>query len=208
MTASNPLWLLDEPLILASKSPIRRHMLAAAGLPVEVLTAEVDERAVETAARAQGAQASDVARALAREKARAVSRMHPGRVVIGADQTLDLDGEALHKPADPDAARAHLRRMSGRSHSLHSAAAIARSGEVAGDVVGTATLTMRALSDDMIDRYCRTVGVAVLGSVGAYQLEGPGIHLFETIEGDHFTILGLPLLEVLACLRDLSLVAR
>jgi septum formation protein len=208
MTGVSALWLAEKPLILASKSAIRRQMLEAAGLPVEVVTADVDERAVEIAARARGAQASRVATALAAEKARTVSRMHPARAVAGADQTLDLDGEALHKPADIQAARVQLKRLSGRRHTLHSAAAIARDGAIVAEAVSTATLTMRTLSDDMIDRYCRTVGDAVLGSVGAYQIEGPGIHLFETIEGDHFTILGLPLLDVLARLRDLGLVAR
>jgi septum formation protein len=208
MMGDSALWLADRPLILASRSAIRRQMLEAAGLPVEVVTADVNERDVETAARAGGAQAPGVAVALAAEKARAVSRMHPARPVAGADQTLDLDGEALHKPADMAAARTQLRRLSGRRHTLHSAAAIVHDGAVVAQAVGSATLTVRPLSDDMIDRYCRAAGDAILGSVGAYQLEGSGIHLFESIEGDHFTILGLPLLVVLARLRDLGLVAR
>jgi septum formation protein len=208
MTGPHPLWRGREPLVLASKSAIRLQILRAAGLPVDVVPAVLDERSVEHEARARGADAAGVATALAREKARAVSRAHPGRVVLGADQTLDLGSDALHKPADLDAARAQLRRMSGRRHTLHSAAAIARSGEVLAVAASMATLTMRPLSDDMIERYCRQAGAAILDSVGAYQLEGPGIHLFETIEGDHFTILGLPLLEILAALRDLDHVAR
>lgn len=208
MTGPYSLWLDREPLVLASKSAIRLQMLRAAGLPVDVVPAVLDERSVEDEARAGGADAAGVAVALAREKARAVSRAYPGRIVMGADQTLDLGGDALHKPADLDAARAQLRHMSGRRHTLHSAAAIARSGEVLAVAASMATLTMRPLSDAMIDRYCRHAGAAILDSVGAYQLEGPGIHLFETIEGDYFTILGLPLLDILAALRDLHHVAR
>jgi septum formation protein len=208
MTGPRPLWLGREPLVLASKSAIRLQILQAAGLPVDVVPAVLDERSVEHEARGRGADAAGVATALAREKARAVSRAHPERVVLGADQTLDLGGDALHKPADLDAARAQLRRMSSRRHTLHSAAAIARCGEVLAVAASMATLTMRPLSDAMIDRYCMQAGAAILDSVGAYQLEGPGIHLFETIEGDHFTILGLPLLDILAALRDLDHVAR
>lgn len=208
MTPGSVLWLAGEPLVLASKSAIRCQILNAAGLPVDVVPAVLDERAVEDVARARGHGAAGVAAALAREKALAVSRAQRGRIVIGADQTLDLDGEGLHKPTDIDAARAQLRRLSGRRHTLYSAAAIARSGEVLAVAASLATLTMRTLSDDMIDRYCRQAGPAILGSVGAYQLEGLGIHLFETVVGDHFTILGLPLIEILARLRDLGHVAR
>ena len=205
--AATSLWLDRDPLVLASRSAGRRALLEAAGIAVELRPADVDERAAEEAARRSGADAKGVAVALAGVKALAVSGACPERVVLGADQTLDLDGEALHKPASRQEAAAHLRRMSGREHRLHSAVHIRRGGEVILSAVETAALTMRPLSDDMIARYLDAAGGAVLSSVGAYQLEELGIHLFERIEGDHFTILGLPLLPVLAGLRSAGLVA-
>lgn len=207
MSGSASLWLADAPLVLASRSTIRRVVLESAGIPVEAMVAEVDERDLEDRARSAGADAAGVAQALAVAKAVAVSRLKPGRLVLGADQTLDLAGEALHKPDGPAGARAQLRRLAGRRHVLHSAAALARDGAVMAEAADAALLTMRPLDDAMIGRYLAAAGEAVLGSVGAYQLEGVGVHLFETIEGNHFTILGLPLLPLLDRLRRLGAIA-
>ncbi|MHB2168314.1 Maf family protein [Alsobacter sp. R-9] len=201
MSAGHPLWLADRPLVLASKSATRIAMLEAAGLPVEAVPAAIDERALEDETRQVGGDAATVAASLARAKALAVSSVMPGRIVVGADQTLDLGGEALHKPSDRAAAIGQLRRMAGRDHVLHSAACIARDGVVVADVAADARLRVRDLSEASLARYCDAAGDAVTASVGAYQLEGPGIHLFSAIDGDHFTILGLPLLPLLAALR-------
>jgi septum formation protein len=193
------LWLAADPLVLASRSAARRAMLAAAGIPVETVAAGIDERAVE--ARLDTADAGDAALALAREKAIAVARRFAHRLVVGADQILAIDGLRLSKPADRAAAREQLRRLSGRTHALHSAVAVVREGRMVFGDVGVAKLTMRALSDRFLEAYLDAGGAAVTESVGGYQLEKLGIHLFERIEGDHFTILGLPLMPLFAFLR-------
>jgi septum formation protein len=193
------LWLADKPLVLASKSAPRRALLEAAGIPVEVRPADIDERAVEQAAAANGA--SEVAALLARAKARAVANVMPGRLVLGADQTLVLGERRFDKPTDPAAARAQLRTLAGKAHELHSAMAFVRDGEVLHETVQVARMTMRALSENFLDAYLETAGDAVTASVGAYQLERYGVHLFERVEADHFTILGLPLLPALDFLR-------
>jgi septum formation protein len=194
------LWLADKPLVLASKSAPRRAMLEAAGIPIEIRPAEIDERAVERAA--VGNAAGDVAALLAREKARAISIGMPGRLVLGADQTLVLGERRFDKPADISGARAQLRALAGKTHELHSAVAFVRDGEVLGEVVQVARMTMRAFSDQFLDAYLEAAGPAVMASVGAYQLERYGVHLFERVEADHFTILGLPLLAALDFLRQ------
>jgi septum formation protein len=194
------LWLADRPLVLASKSAPRRAMLEAAGIPIEVRPADIDERAVERAAVANAA--GDVAALLAREKARAVSIGMPGRLVLGADQTLVLGERRFDKPADVAAARAQLRTLAGKTHELHSAIAFVRDGEVLSETVQVARMTMRAFSDRFLDAYLDAAGAAVMASVGAYQLERYGVHLFERVEADHFTILGLPLLAALDFLRQ------
>ena len=194
------LWLADRPLVLASKSAPRRAMLEAAGIPIEVRPADIDERAVERAAVANAA--GDVAALLAREKARAVSIGMPGRLVLGADQTLVLGERRFDKPADVAAARAQLRTLAGKTHELHSAIAFVRDGEVLSETVQVARMTMRAFSDRFLDAYLDAAGAAVMASVGAYQLERYGVHLFERVEADHFTILGLPLLPALDFLRQ------
>jgi septum formation protein len=194
------LWLADKPLVLASKSAPRRAMLEAAGIPIEIRPAEIDERAVERAAVANAA--GDVAALLAREKARAISIGMPGRLVLGADQTLVLGERRFDKPADISGARAQLRALAGKTHELHSAVAFVRDGEVLGEVVQVARMTMRAFSDQFLDAYLEAAGPAVMASVGAYQLERYGVHLFERVEADHFTILGLPLLAALDFLRQ------
>lgn len=200
MAASdNPLWQGTAPLLLASKSAARRALLEAARLPFEILGVEVDERAIEAEAPEDGPDG--VARRLAREKALAGSRLRPDALVIGADQTLALGTEAFHKPADRDAAKVQLTRLAGRTHALHSAVALARDGEVVFDTVEAAHLTMRPMSSSSLDAYLDAAGDAVLGSVGGYQLEGLGIHLFERVDGAHSVILGLPLLPLLGFLR-------
>ena len=193
------LWLKGEPLVLASKSEIRRKILVAAEIPVEVRPAAIDERALE-----QGAgpvTAPDLAGLLAAAKARAVSKSLPARLVLGADQTLGFGGRIFSKPADRAAARAQLGRLRASAHELHSAIAVVEDGDVLFAHVSSARLTMRGFSDEFLERYLDAVGPAALQSVGSYQLEAAGIHLFEGIKGDHFTILGLPLLPLLEFLR-------
>ena len=194
-----PLWRGAQPLVLASRSASRRAMLTAAGLLIEISLPDLDERAVEAAA--GPLEPAKVAMLLAREKAKAIARERPGRLVIGADQTLALGLRRFDKPRDVEAARAQLGALAGNTHQLHSAVAVVRDEEVLLDTVDTASLTMRPLSGAFLDAYLDAAGPAVLESVGAYQLEKLGIHLFARIEGDHFTILGMPLLPLIAFLR-------
>lgn len=194
-----PLWLAAEPLLLASKSKVRRALLVAAGIPVEVLAADLDERAIE--AGASSSKPGAIAALLAREKAAVIGRAHPDRLVLGADQVLALDNKRFAKPPDRAAALVQLRALAGRVHALHSAVACVQGGAVIFEHVSVARLTMRTLSDRFLDAYLDAAGHAVTQSVGAYQLEGLGSQLFERIEGDYFAILGLPLLEVLHFLR-------
>ena len=196
---SSSLWHAPAPLLLASKSSARRRVLEAAAIPVETEAADIDERAIETQSGLTDPAA--VAMLLARSKALAAAAHHPARLVLGADQTLALGERRFSKPADRAAAAAQLRALGGRSHHLHSAICLASEGRVLFAHCSVATLTMRALSEDMIDTYLDMVGSDALTSVGAYQIEGAGIHLFERVEGDHFTILGLPLLPLLDHLR-------
>ena len=200
-----PLWLAARPLVLASKSKARRAMLEAAGVAIEVKPASIDERAVES--RAAPADAGAVAALLAREKAKAVASADPERMVLGADQTLALGERRFSKAADRAAAREQLSALRGRTHTLHSAVAIVRAGAVLFEHVDAAHLTMRAFSDGFLDGYLDAVGDAATASVGGYQLEGLGIQLFERVEGDHFTVLGLPLLPLLDWLRRAGLLA-
>jgi septum formation protein len=194
------LWLSDQPLVLASKSEIRRKIVEGAGIPVEVHPAEIDERSIE--AGVGGAPARDIARMLALVKARTVADAAPGQLVLGADQTLAFGSETLSKPSDMAGARAQLFRMRGLTHELHSAISVARDKSVLFEHVGTARLTMRRFSAAFVDRYLAMAGHAALASVGGYQIEGIGIHLFDRIDGDQFTIMGLPLLPLLNFLRD------
>jgi septum formation protein len=200
------LWREPQPLLLASASPIRRLLLENAGLPIETETAGIDERALEASLRT--GDPAELARHLAVEKALAVSRRRPGRIVVGADQTLALDGALLHRPSTADQAKAQLARLAGKMHRLHSGVAVARDGACVASFVEGAQLTMRPVARDAIEAYAAIAGKERLTqSVGAYQLEGLGIHLFDRIEGDHTTILGLPMLPLLRVLRDLDLLA-
>jgi septum formation protein len=199
------LWCGKFPLILASQSRARQELLASAGIGFEAFPAEIDERAAQ---RASGLSAAgDIAALLAREKALSVSRRLPDRFVVGADQTLALGTRLFSKPAGRAEAAGQLRALSGHSHELHSAVAVARDGEILFEAAAIARMAMRRLAETEIDAYLDAVGEAVTSSVGAYQLEGLGVHLFERVEGDHFTILGLPLLQLLAFLRSERLLA-
>jgi septum formation protein len=193
------LWLAEAPLILASKSAIRRTLLETAGVPVEIRPADIDERGIEAKAQLQAPVA--VASLLAHEKAALIAQAAPGRLVLGADQVLSLDGERFSKPADRAAARAQLTKLSGHTHELYSAVAFARDDRALFEYVGVVRLTMRAFSERFLDEYLDAVGDAAMTSVGAYQLEGLGVQLFERIEGDYFTVLGLPLIAALDFLR-------
>ena len=199
-----PLWLNPQPLVLASRSDVRGKMLAAAGLRFEIRPAQIDERAVEAGSGV--ADAAAVARLLARAKAAAVARTLPGRFVLGADQTLARGARRFAKPASRADAVEQLQALRGRTHDLHSAIALVRDGTVMFDCVDNAQLTMRNISDRFLEDYLDMVGAAALASVGAYQLEGIGVHLFEHVEGDFFTILGLPLVPLLAYLRQSGMV--
>jgi septum formation protein len=193
------LWHAADPLVLASRSLSRRAILEAAGIPIEVLTPDLDERAVEAAAGPLDPAAA--AALLAREKARTVSHCAPDRLVVGADQTLALGTQRFNKPASRSMARQQLATLSGKTHELHSSVVVARNGAPLFEATTTARLTMRQLSAAFLDAYFDAAGAAVIETVGAYQLERLGIHLFERIDGDHFTILGLPLLHLLDFFR-------
>ena len=194
------LWRGKDPLILASQSRARQMLLANAGIPFEAVPADIDERAVQ---QASGLSApGEIAGLLAREKALAVSMRQPGKYVVGADQTLALEHRLFSKPVGSVQAAEQLRELAGRSHQLHSAVAVARDGKIVFEDTAIARMTMRQLSATAIRTYLDEAGEAVTSSVGAYQLEGLGAHLFERIDGDHFTILGLPLLPLLAFLRS------
>jgi len=191
-------------LILASASPTRKALLDKAGLRFEAIAAQIDERLVENQALEAGGDARDIALLLARHKAEAVSRDRPGDLVIGADQTLALGLELLHKPSSRAGAVAQLEHLRGKTHRLHAAVTLVRDGHLLWSDLQTAELTMRDFSDEERDHVLDLEGEASLASVGSYRLEGPSIRLFETVAGDYFTILGLPLLPLLAALRDIA----
>jgi septum formation protein len=193
----------QRKLVLASGSSSRRRLLEAAGLTFRVVPPDVDETSLKTDLLAQAPRpgAGAVAETLARAKCEAVSGRIPGAVVIGADQVLALGEELFDKPPDVAAARAQLLRLRGTTHRLLTAVALAQEGRTVWQCMETATLTLRSFSPMALDRYLAVAGDRVTRSVGAYEIEGPAIRLFERIEGDYFTILGLPLLPLLAELR-------
>jgi septum formation protein len=197
------IWRGTKPLILASQSPARRALLANAGIAFEAIPAGLDELEIQLASALSAP--GEIAALLARDKALFVSEKHPDRFVVGADQTLILGERLFSKPAGRAQAAAQLRALAGQSHELHSAVAVVRNDEVLFEDVSIARMTMRSLDDNAISAYLDAAGAAVTTSVGAYQLEGLGVHLFERIEGDHFTILGLPLLPLLKFLRSQGL---
>jgi septum formation protein len=199
------IWLGKHPLILASQSRARQILLANAGIAFEALPADIDERAIQE--NSGLSRPADIASLLAREKALFVSSRRPGRFVVGADQTLALGDRLFSKPAGRDQAAEQLGALAGHVHELHSAIAVAENGKMLFADTSVARMSMRRLGKDRIDAYLDQAGEAVTTSVGAYQLEGLGVHLFERIEGDHFTILGLPLLSLLAFLRSENLLA-
>ena len=201
-----PLWLAEQPLVLASRSEIRLALLRNAGLSVEAEAPDIDERSIER--RAGKSEPGEVAALLAREKAWAIASRHPARLVLGADQTLTLDDRRFSKPIDRAAAREQLRVLRGRTHELHTAVSLTRGAKTVWEHREAARLTMREFSDAFVEAYLDRAGPAVTRSVGGYQLEGLGIQLFERVDGDHFVILGLPLLPLMSYLRRSGLLAR
>lgn len=197
--------LARETLVLASGSASRKAMLAAAGVTFEAVPAALDERAIE--AEMTDSEAAEIAQALAAAKAAAVSSACPGRWVLGSDSLVEVAGRRFDKPKGRGEAASHLSFFSGKVMTLHSAAALARDGRidwVAGDF---ARLTVRELSDEFIESYLAVEWPAVGGCVGVFRIEGPGVHLFDRITGDQFTVLGMPLLPVLAALRERGVLA-
>lgn len=199
-------------LILASASKSRAQLLKNAGLDFEIMPADVDEDAIRQALESDKGQdkleSADIAEILARAKAQDVSARAGDALVIGADQILALNDEIFTKPADLEAARAHLLKLKGQTHQLYSAIVVAQNNEVIWHHVARADMTMRDYSPEFVGQYLAQVGEQVCSSVGAYQLEGPGIQLFEKIEGSYFTILGLPLLPLLGFLRSQDYIAN
>lgn len=195
---------MTSPLILASSSPFRRMLMENAGLRFDAIAADIDERAIEAPLEVAGAGPDAIALVLAKAKAVAVSQAHSGTLVIGSDQTMSLGPRVFHKPKNVNEAESHLLALSGKTHRLNSAIAIAKDGDILWEHLSHAELTMRDLDPEFIHRHIGRIGDKALGSVGAYQLEGEGIQLFSHIEGDYFTILGLPMLPLLAQLRVLE----
>ena len=197
---------MKPDLILASTSASRKMLMRNAGLTFTARAADIDERAIDAQLLKDGAGPDRVAVELARAKALAVSAEKPDAVVLGCDQTMSLGSRIYHKPKNMTQAHANLVSLSGETHRLNCGAALAVNGKIIWDVVTFANLTVRNLTDDFVKRHLESVGPKVLSSVGAYQLEGEGIQLFDAIEGDYFTILGLPLLPLLTKLRELGLI--
>ncbi|WP_374828843.1 Maf-like protein [Paenochrobactrum pullorum] len=197
---------MTTSLILASKSPFRAQLLNNSGLIFGTENADIDERAVEAPLYRSGATPEDVAVVLAEAKALAVSAKYPDAIIIGCDQTLSLSDEIFHKSTNLEEAGNNLLKLSGKTHQLNSGIVLVKNGETIWRHVSIAYMTMRHLKPEFIGRYLGRVGDIALSSVGAYQVEGEGIQLFEKIEGDYFTIIGLPLLPLLQKLREESLI--
>ncbi|MGP4724495.1 Maf-like protein [Agrobacterium sp. 16-172Ci] len=197
---------MQQELILASSSASRQMLMRNAGLTFSAIPADIDERALDEQLERDGASPEEVALELARAKALAVGALYPEALVLGCDQTMALGTRVYHKPKTMAEAEAHLLSLSGKVHRLNSAAVLVRHGEVVWQIVSSAELTVRTLSAEFVSRHLQRVGEKALSSVGAYQLEGEGIQLFTSIEGDYFTILGLPLLPLLSKLRDMDVI--
>jgi septum formation protein len=195
-------------VVLASGSVTRQRLLEAAGIAFAIDVPAIDEAEVKHSLKAAGAAPAAIAETLAELKAQRISRRHPGALVLGADQVLDCEGTIYDKPADLVAARRQLLALRGRRHELISAVVVLRDGARLWHHIGRAGLVMRDFSDAFLDDYLAAAGATVLSSVGAYRLEGPGAQLFQRIEGDYFTILGLPLLPLLDFLREHLVIAR
>lgn len=197
---------MNTTLVLASQSIHRKNLMENAGLEFKCQPADIDERTIELAIKDTGATPKELALILASAKALDVSQKIPDVYVIGSDQTLSLNDELFHKPEDMEAARRTLLKLSGQTHTLNSGVSIAKNGETIWQHASIAELTMRELSPEFIGRHLSEAGESVLTSVGAYQLEKQGVQLFEKIEGDFFTIVGLPMLPLLAQLRELNVI--
>jgi septum formation protein len=198
---ANAFWREGKPLILASKSSARAALIGQTRIPFIIEAADLDEREAEAPLRQSGAAAREIGAHLARTKAQAVARNYGDHIVLGADQTLALGNRMFTKPANRSEALDQLRALSGREHALYSAVCLMRGGKILFETSETARLRMRSLSEPFLAAYADAAGAALTGSVGAYQVEGLGIHFFESIAGDHSTILGLPLIPLLAFLR-------
>lgn len=197
------------PLVLASASMARQKMLRSAGLVFDVEPAAIDEEDIKTAVlRDESVGGADLAQILAEAKADFVSGIRDDAVVIGSDQVLEFEGRVLSKPATMDIARQRLLALRGRSHELHAAAAICRDGVALWRHVETVRITMRDFTPEFLGQYMALAGTSVLGSVGGYEVEASGIHLMSRIDGDYFSVLGLPLVPVLDALRDLEVLAQ
>lgn len=196
--------MAEREIILASASPTRARLLEAASVTFRVVPSEVDEQVIreQLSADNEEIEPADIAEVLARAKAEDVSRRYPEAIVVGCDQVLALGREIFTKAATVDEARDVLMQLRGQTHQLHSAVAIAEAGDVTWADIDTASVTMRKYSATALSQYLLIAGVRALESVGAYQIEGPGVVLFERIDGDHFTVMGMPLLPLLAELRD------
>ncbi|MDZ7927311.1 MAG: Maf-like protein [Agrobacterium sp.] len=197
---------MKQELILASSSASRQMLMRNAGLTFSAIPADIDERELDEQLEKNGAKPEEVALELAKAKALAVSALHPKALVLGCDQTMALGARVYHKPKTMAEAEAHLLSLSGKVHRLNSAAVLACGGEVLWQTISSAELSVRHLSAEFVSRHLQRVGDKALSSVGAYQLEGEGIQLFTAIEGDYFTILGLPLLPLLMKLRDMEVI--
>ncbi|MBS28199.1 MAG: hypothetical protein CL566_04635 [Alphaproteobacteria bacterium] len=196
----------DATLVLASGSSVRTRLLTAAGVPHQVEPANIDEGEVRDRLLAEDASHDVIAEVLAELKAQKVSERHPDAIVLGADQILSCNGDLFEKPAGLEGVRAHLNALSGKSHTLHTSVCAISAGDVIWHHNSGPKLRMRTFSDGFIDRYVEAAGLAVCETVGGYQMEGLGVHLFEEIEGDFYDILGLPMLPLLAFLRQQSMV--
>lgn len=193
---------MTRPLILASASKSRVNVMRAAGLSFEQIPAYVDEDAIKAAMKAEGATAADCALALAEFKAGTISMRYPEALVIGADQMLDCDGDWFDKPKDINGARSHLLKLRGKTHVLPTSVTVALHGAPIWHHTSLPRMSVRPFSDTFLEEYVAAVGDALTSSVGAYHLEGRGAQIFSKVEGDFFSVLGLPLLELLAFLRE------